>query len=645
VIVDRVLQMDAGGESAYTFARHKAHALIAAGTDIFTHSWQFPGFTITVRCAKDGGDHIVRYMVSGGSVDGTRLYFWDDTTAIPSSTGPWGYRLSSIIDSRNPPPASKVVTPVALNGLGLTLSFNLAGANFVHASITALPGFKSRFIRLLERLVRNDSWLALQVFSLGMQYMGPVVWHGQAVPIFVTDSILGRWSNGDFYLMLGSITGPTTPPGARLVDRSYTGIIVPWSVLKAAFGNAKAEDGSSYTSLDDPDIAVRVRDVGGLSIKAEGLYSSAGSVSRESNTRLPRTSPYALCFDYQISTNAGGTSPNGSGSFDTDETFTFDRTLTAIKLDASGSPVQESMLNGLEVGTTSISNAPPVVTGGTGYAPSGLLADLTFFSGGEFIRYGRHQTSGNLGSSSQFQTMSRDQDVPADFTEFRGYIHEYSMVIAGTGINGTVIAPITLTGQFLNHSFAFLGGGGQTFFNMTGLPDTDYVSTFEHVSVVGASNSSSDTGFQSAMGTGPYTNWRRLALGTPMAQDSGLPPARQAGPGGSLDTPLNPWRIGAVYWPRDGGLGVFIYQFPTDQSAYDARAADVAKYQHIATKAVGYRHIQNKDGTFTDEAGYEDPEVVIARIAQNTTVIVNNFASPALFPWLTEGFSGVILDP
>jgi hypothetical protein len=632
VIVDRILQLDAGGEAALSFAKKQARRLIEAGADAFTRTWTVGDVSVEARCVKDGGDHIVRYRVSGGGQpDGTRLFQWDDTTVIPSSFGPWGYRLSSSIDPRNPPPASHVVTPVALDPLGVTLAFTLPGNNYVQKIITQLPHFQSRFIRLLERLVRNDSWLALQVLKFGMQNVGPLVWHGQTVPVVISDSIIGRWRNGDFYLMLGSITGPVTPVGARLVNRTYTGIVIPWSVLKTAFGNAKAPDGSVYANLDDPKIAGQVRDVPALSIMDEGQYTG-GVIGLERNARLQRTSPYALCFYYRISTSAGTVAQN------TDIISTLDSTLTALKLDESGNPVQESMLNGLQVGTTTVSNADPLSTGGYGYAPSALSADLTFFTGGEFVKYGRHQTSGTLGSPSIFQTMSRDQDLPADFLEFRGYIHEYSMVIAGTGFNGLVLKPIALTGQFANHSFANLGGAFSTFFNMTGLADTDLVATFEHLITIGGSaGGSSDTGFQSAIGMGPTTTWRRANLGTFMAQDSGLPPARQAGPGQA-------WTMGAVYWPRDGGLGVFIYQFPSDQTARNARGSDVNKYQLMAFKVPGYRRIQNADGTFTNEPGYEDPEAVLARIAANTVVIANNFASPALFPWLPEGFSGVILD-
>lgn len=96
---------------------------------------------------------------------------------------------------------------------------------------------------------------------------------------------------------------------------------------------------------------------------------------------------------------------------------------------------------------------------------------------------------------------------------------------------------------------------------------------------------------------------------------------------------------GGIFWYRDGPTGVLLFSpifDPAVGQLNSPRTLDCAKYKSVFRREAGYRRITNSDGTFTDEPGYEDLNVILSRIMAATTIVLNNFASPALIPWLTE---------
>lgn len=94
------------------------------------------------------------------------------------------------------------------------------------------------------------------------------------------------------------------------------------------------------------------------------------------------------------------------------------------------------------------------------------------------------------------------------------------------------------------------------------------------------------------------------------------------------------------YRGADKDVGVFMFD---PLSTYSAFSSDCIKYRNVYLEEVGYRRVVNADGSTTDEAGYEDPEVILQRLWDGITVYVNNFASPALVPWLGESAGLVIV--
>lgn len=104
--------------------------------------------------------------------------------------------------------------------------------------------------------------------------------------------------------------------------------------------------------------------------------------------------------------------------------------------------------------------------------------------------------------------------------------------------------------------------------------------------------------------------------------------------------------VGGVNWYRtaDGGpSGVFrFYILDADFAAW---TSDSSKYQNVFQKRTGYRLINNADGTTTPETHYEDLDAILARVVAKTHVLLNNFATPALYPWVTDqnGFPATLI--
>lgn len=103
--------------------------------------------------------------------------------------------------------------------------------------------------------------------------------------------------------------------------------------------------------------------------------------------------------------------------------------------------------------------------------------------------------------------------------------------------------------------------------------------------------------------------------------------------------------VGGIYWHRDGPTGVFTFSVPYLQ--FKKRADDCLRYQRVYDKfnADYLPSVFDKVSGITTPAGkfYEPLPVILARIVANTTVLINNFASTDLYPWVAPNFHGVII--
>lgn len=625
MIYDRILHLDTGGEPALAYAKKRAHGLIAQGTEGFSHEWPIEGFTVLVRCMKERGDYIVKYFVTGGA---TYLYTWptDEDAQVTVPVG--NFRIvKRNKDNKLVEKLADEERITAVNLVALGEGFKFSTRMKIHGSVSfsAMPLLtKSRICGLLERSVRNEDWFAHNLLSWFLP-RHQFVWKGAPLTVVKEDCLISKWfftgekdQNGkeiwDFNMMLGAFESKSTPAFARLADQKFTGVVVPFRAIKKAIEPITStvfkvnldSDKKVGDFESSPTVARLVTQVNGYERKdpfGGGIVTGDPAVSFEENFIVPSTSPFARVYQYTLADQS-------LGSF---------VTFTAHTLSTAGAIQQNDMLDDVLTGTATR----------TGFDITGFTCDLTFFTGEKFRRYGSHVLDGASGLGSPV-TWDRTSSLPLPANvvgektvadTFQGFIGEYGLMLSGNTDGTVTVTPLGGIEHFST------GGGYATDSTTATGSDFPQVKPIIETQLDGSGNA-----VETAFGDGTEFGFNGGFLGMPACQGLVLP----------NNTPA--YGMGGIFWHRDGPPGVFIFQAPTDVDERAARAEDCDLYQKVITATPGYRKIKQDDGTFIIEDGYEDPVAVLARVVARTTVIANNFAPPALFPWIEARYVGVILD-
>lgn len=130
--------LSAGSNALLGFAKSQVRRIIEGGVDEFVRNWVVSGVTITARCMRLMGDHIVKLTMSGQVTLYSALYPMTSTQAAssrPFSTDDYGYLLTLNNDNINYPnrPVS-VDANMAVSGL----TFSDGGTPDFSPNVTAV---------------------------------------------------------------------------------------------------------------------------------------------------------------------------------------------------------------------------------------------------------------------------------------------------------------------------------------------------------------------------------------------------------------------------------------------------------------------------------------------------------------------------
>jgi hypothetical protein len=586
-----------------------------------------------------GFDRISIYATAS---DAPMLFHWreyNDTVAM----APRRVRLltaptpEQIAAGATPLSAVQTITAKELEPLEAGLAFDIApasrsgtGADFSGGNsldFLLRPTLTlSRLTSLFEMLVRNENPFAREVFKWLLSRVNVRFQPDDNTQLVFSheDCLLSRAdASGDFYMLIGTFPGGSQVVTPENGDASFVGAVVPWSAFRA-----------SMTPV--PDAVSRwgvILSEAGARVLTNGEYTLGGNLDLSSDVSHQRAlvrdtvlpSPFTAMYRYAVvdSESAGGTT-----------TFSQRVVYYLHTLSSAGAITISSAADDVNTGELAY-HLHSVENVGTDASLSQQTADLTFFSGDEFVKVGEHSQTAVATFTGPITVTNKSclpltgplgSFLPQDSTQYAilTYLPEYDLVI---GREGTVSR---VTDEFLYQLTTTTAINSLIATSTSGWSQGLYPSGIEldqTTSVVGTSPNQVVTvdGRAVQFGEGPYYS-SNAYVGYPFPQIRNRP---EVGTGAA-----NTIGLGGVFWHRDGPMGVFLYRTPTTQPDKTTRSAAVLKYQRVYRGEVGYR---------PDEAQYESLDVLLERVVSRTTVLVNNFASPALLPWLDDGIIGVIL--
>lgn len=611
-VIFRILGLDPGGEAALVWGKREAIRLASLpGSRAFTCNDTIDDFQVQVRGAHHTSGEFVVYLTVT-FVPFSQLYNWPDND-LAFTLPPRKFRLLSaptagqpVLDPSTVISASSGVTPLAAG-----LAFNSSGVASVQflesITMTGLTG-------QLARCVRNDDWFAYRLLDWLISRT-TFTRNGASLRVLREDVLLSPWANGTFWLLLGSFPQagelPMADAGQPLVQQPYQGVAIRWDAFLACLTTSTPTVFTANldsVALLDPFNTVQnfTRNVTTGYTRTQLGTNVAGSLT-EISSKSQRVSPFAARYEYDTAFPIDFDGGVGTSSF------------LVHTLSTNGVPVKTDPTLALQVGTSN----GTITSTGLGNSLSGLVCDLTLFDGQNFVKYGQHTFSGAAGNRDSILTFTDLSDLPLSITgsapaplDIRGFVREYAIALVNAS-PGLAAWPVDGKRTF-NQQWAS---------TINDMFSADLAPPYAGITPQLVNSEASDSPShtpnflltQTVFGEGPPVN---LGMAVPE-----LPPI------------ANQPKIGGAFWHRDGPPGVFLFQVP--DGAASSRTADCTKYQHVYLGDVGYRRLANG----TVETGWEDPNAILARISKATDVLVNNFASPALFAWLDLGVIGVILDP
>lgn len=682
MIIFKILRCDEGTSHLLAWAKHQTRRRVEAGEKTFNANWLVDSLVVAVRTTEFMGDVVARISISGG-VERNRLYNWPVATELRN----FALFAAPTAPGAPPTPASKIITAVGgVTALSYGVSFDRGQAppNRVGRSFEVLHG-PSKLFQYFDLLAATKKWMLRQwmekafqqikvdrvagdageiatpppqpdaaalrkreptVAELeGIAYWAPALeidyadcFMSEPVLIPAVPASLGvpaQPARFECYFLLGKFRdipqadGSPVPPGATVMQW-FRGIIVPLSTLKAVY--AASSHGLYYDfSVYNATLTAAQRATIHVLVRADyqrlkpSVYFYGGLVGliAQSSTRFA-ASPFNVTYPKVQET----TLINEGTTFPFHQEYEIVYSLEQHTLSSTGAiQIAEVDTTPFE-GTASWSS---VVTPGSP-SPAQIVIEsavecgLTFYSGAGLVRTGDYSYTGMSfvsGIGNTPGTITRSSALPfvagSSQNNADEYIPEFGVVRSGT----TIVSDLTARPYAYTAIRNSVGNNVGLF--------TPGPTSYYHTTVAAAPTDRTDTDVGTTYGLigGADTG------GDATPRQSGLPLLLSDG----QTTP--PLTVGGINWYREGATGLFRFKVATADAL--AREIDCVRYQRIFKRTEGYRRIANSDGTFTNEENYEDPDVVLARIVARTTVIINNFAPPGLYPWVAPGLVGIVL--
>lgn len=624
-----------------------------------------------IHCVPLGRDHVVRIrlIAAGSEIINTRLHDWPTTTAVKN------FVLSALPTGPHAPvvPASKRVTavPPTLTALGEVLDFGMVGPKTPTALEYRVAWPVSKIASDHRMLAKTRKWMLRQWLADAISeilvdrasgddfevdapplkpapltqaqvnalapdarqaYQDGVDYWSSSLQVTFDDCFISQPdATGDFYALLGKFRNPKGTVTADTVQY-FRGIVVPFSTIEALSTgrrNGYVADLSSFNPLITPAqrATIRVLSPADYTRPQSGqfYFQPSGHVTNFLASAVhAQTAASPFCVTYAVSKTVllSADNPLNPPWSESTQVINF---IEQHRLDAHGNiqitPYDTSPFEGSSGG----SNVSP---GGINFTVTDSPAHckIAFYTGEELEAIGAFDFTGcsntvvsGVGTTVDgLETWSSaipGVSLPLAIDE---YIDEYGLALSVGHV-------ITNFGDRSNVITVFRPGGAATgtFYFPGPLNEIlTSVNTGARIDAASGTGYGLVNGFLSSTFVGPLTPLK-----------SGLPLL-------TLGNLTN--RIGGVNWYRDGPTGIFRFVGSADTS----RNSDCMKYQKVFNGVFGFRAaVLNPDGSVKTPAddGWEDLDVILSRIVANTTVLVNNFASPALYPWLLTGMKGVIL--
>lgn len=645
------------------FAKSQSRRLIAMGMKSFTKKWTLGSSYVTARAVSIANDVQVTIKSFKAAV-ANRLLFNHFDFSSPLTPSGFSFAAASATT-----PASKKIEPVRLTALGPATSEFGSSLLFTRTEVTDGFGFgppsltPGIFFQNLRRNVnagdKSGARLWLNLFG---HVFTDVQYKGATVPHNTSELIISEPVDGDFRILIGDwlidydvSTGDPVPADPNVPRRVFfSGFSMKLSELETVVtGSVISLDYDPLTkppTFEGPHFIGNIRKfdptTGGVMFVASGEVVER----KELGFFPPVTSHSAI---YSITPRYHNYRPTEFGS-------SFAHVFIRV---ADGSPfaipyftrfdqgdvarqtvVHEFKLYKLSAtGSLIITDVPrpdcPVVTQtisnfGFGVLDSHLSGwtnvPIVFFDGEKFVQIGRQSGEASFltdtgfggGDAAYFGSISKECSLPvgefsdaieSDFDYFR----DFDFICYGENrdhiLPGSAFGVYTFTAFRAETLNAFSEGQFNSLFGV-------YGPVYGERIVSGPTLTLREQGFTVA--------------GYELPSPFDVPFASNAIGRITIQTRVTP-RNG-VMWYRPGGNGLFMYSERVAGVSFTAIAADSDKYRHVANKDVGYRRIDNGDGTFTDEPNYEDPEVILTRIRSNVTIVVNNFGTTELVPWFSS---------
>lgn len=638
----KILQMDAGGEAVLGWAKQASSRLVAAGNRSFSKTWTVEGITIRARCVEFMGDILVKLWITVSSAKKNvitnrlaRAYSWRTpinfklVTPLPAARAAWYDTVTPVMLPALAPSTTFTIDPITnvpLPPTGLVKASAMVEAFRKHVAAGHQAGIRNWFGILQRYLVLRYNQIDFATRDDEMLVSKPD-------------------GNGRFYLLWGfwaSVIGEPFDPLAPGNDH-FTGLIVSSTDLSL-------QAAQSLNNVVDFDKPVTTPGYIGPQRLGDGFQvyrrTQLGLFPNNATDLVPpfryRYRPDQLRPDFGNSIG----SPYAIAYFDrkgvsTGEraetwTYTFERhrlsSNGAIVVENIPLPTLASSTMAVSVGTTFLDRAASF---------SGFSTDVVFFDGQDFVKVGSHQVThsqqvrvggvvtsdveGTAAVAAAFESTSQafhGSDAPK--IPFDSFIPDLGVALVSNLTVGSeyVVANLATRGAAFSDSEIRSVIANSTFIeDFARLPlwlAGPSWGAYQHVKSDGAGGQAglfNEAGFTCA---GPF------GFSAP-PRTSGDPPTLASVQTMSLYRPNR-----GVFWLRpDGTMGVFLYRLVGDITA------DATKYRNV---------LFGLNGFIKTQPGWEDPTIILARLMTQVRVDVNNFATPAMVPWLADEPDLVIVE-
>lgn len=637
------MQLDADGAAYLAWAKRQARAQVANGNETFDRNWVIADISVHIRATEFMGNVLAKIWISVASKKKAvivnqlaRAYDWrrafDFTLVTPTVAKPaaWYDQVTpAVLPALAPAVAFEVERVDSITG-PLVMDVGRNPPTGLLTPATLVEAFRKHVVAGHHAAIRH--WFGLLRRYMVIQYQ--ITQFGT----FDNEMMVSRPDgSGRFYLLWGrwERTIPNDP--TQPVEEQFVGLIIPSASL--SLQAAQATNGVVDFDRPTTDTAyVPPTRCGPGFVEyrrlQEGLWPQDAvdlvppfrfryRPEPPSFSSISFGSPYAVAhFDRQ------GVSTGGR-----DEVWTY--TFQRRRLTSGGALVLEDVpLPALATPISTSSQDPSNHT--LSMAVTAFSTDVVFFDGENFVKVGSHDQTASQGVLKLSNTTSFTPGFGTVRGAFEGAAVRlgyaprtgwFDYFVPELGLAHTENPPGS---QYLVPQSAFSSAAFSLSIERDVLVSFTTNDFFWRLPRWGGGPS---------WGTFQYVSPPYPGIITGRIKETGftcvVPGSFVSGPFTGLAiariNTMTAFRVprGALWYRSDGAMGVFIYRLIGDIQA------DSQKYRNV---------FLGLNGFIKTQPGWEDPAVILARIMLSVVIDVNNFATPALIPWLNDEPDMVIVE-